>query len=134
MCSSCFIYFCLFCLCLYLYVYVWMLVKFGTSQECQHRLATRRPVTLPWLTRVAQQKVADLESTGWQCYHRGAPFKGSRSWVWMWLCKNGYLSRQSGNKRPHSPEIVRQLMTEWLHFLREEVLYPPGWIYDSWIS
>ena len=99
-------------------------VKVGIIQECASRMAMRRPVTLPWLTRTCQTKITDLEESGWQVFFRGEKFTGSRTWCWRWLITSGFLSRSSGNKRPHAPEVVEKAMTEWLHFLREEILYP----------
>ena len=85
----------------------------------------RRAVTLPWLTRLTKDKIAQFEEVGHSCCNatNERDFQGSRTWCWRWLCANGYLSRRAGNKRPNDPAKSRLTMKKWLHMLRN-VLYP----------
>ena len=73
------------------------------------RLKSRRGITLPWLVRITKTQLATTEEAGWSSVNKTGRQKGqkvqaSRSWVYEWMIKQGYISRKKGNKRPTFPE------------------------------
>jgi hypothetical protein len=89
------------------------------------RLAARRTVSITWVHRVAKSNAQILQDDlGISLMLYGSPFKLSRSWVYQWLIRSGFVSRCRGHRRPRSVETLVLGLAKFVHFLRARVIGP----------